>query len=147
MTPYRRRFVLLAALFFCASMTFCSYFIHYDDYSRLIANHYSESAHLLLKESRVEEAMELFQKAIERSDHRAYPHFALGQMLWLRGEKALAVGEFRRALIIYPAHSRAHHELGLALAVLGRVSEAAAHCRKAHELDPDLFTRPDCSAP
>lgn len=135
------------ALVLCAGMSLRAYLSRYESYSRIIADRYTDQGHLLLQRGRTAEAAGRFRLAIARSDHRAYPHFVLGQLLWLKGEKDGAVHEFRQALRIHPEHSRAHHQLGVALAALGRGVEAAEHCRKAHLLDPAVFTRPDCSAP
>jgi tetratricopeptide (TPR) repeat protein len=58
--------------------------------------------------------------------------------LCARGQPALAIVYYRKALAIDPGNAQAHNNIGLALQQLGQVEEALPHHRRALALKPDM---------
>jgi len=61
-----------------------------------------------------------------------------GQELAANKRRAEAIVLFREALVAYPAYPLAHHELGVALAESGDLTNAEANLRRALVLAPDF---------
>jgi len=55
-----------------------------------------------------------------------------------RGDYANAIARLERALALREGYPDAHHNLALALAAVGRRSEAITHARRAVDLRPDF---------
>ncbi len=59
------------------------------------------------------------------------PHRLKGEILWQRGERELAVREFRRELLSNPCSAEAHLRIGIQLRAAGQHAEAELHLRNA----------------
>jgi serine/threonine-protein kinase len=96
-------------------------------------------AYLLLGSYWVEaitEAKAAATEALAIDPSLAEGHIALGHIkLWLDWDWAAAEREFRQGLSLSPNSALAHNQLAGYLAVLGRMPEAIAEARRAHDLD------------
>jgi protein O-mannosyl-transferase len=92
---------------------------------------------VLLDRGQTDEAMFLFQKALEIKPDYAEGHYLLGLALVARGRLDEAIAHCQRALEIKPDYAEAHNNLGCLLRDRGRLVEATAHFRTALEIDPN----------
>ncbi len=100
-------------------------------------------AHLLEEMGRGAEAEAIFHDLTDRRPHVAWNLVCFGKCLKARGraddarrilDQAVTAG--RGALELAPDSARAHLDLGLALAALGKPADAEAECRAAVQLKP-----------
>jgi len=87
-------------------------------------------------------AREAAMKALEIDDLLAEAHASLGFTLALYfWDWSAAEREFKRAIKLEPDYANAHHWYGFVyLVAMGRLDEAIAEVRRAHELDPLSLT-------
>ncbi len=90
----------------------------------------------LLEKGDDEQAMGLYQKAIDLNPGYAPAQYNLADGLLQKGQVDQAIALFQKALEINPSLSRAHDNLGNALLQKGLVDEAITQYRKAIELKP-----------
>jgi Flp pilus assembly protein TadD len=79
---------------------------------------------LLVKQGKVEEAIDALRRAVTLDAQEFEAHWALGRALAVRERYQDAVSSFQKAIAIAPNRSDAHYQLGLALKRLGRTEEA-----------------------
>ncbi len=75
-------------------------------------------------------------KAVELEETLPEAHLALGYVLALNWEWALAGREFKHAIELAPGNSRAHQYYAAYLVVMGRPRESIAELKRALEADP-----------
>lgn len=91
----------------------------------------------LIKEGRVEEAIDHCQKAL--AIHPDYPdvHLNLGHAYAKRSNWTEAITSYRAAIRTAPNSAKAHSSLAVSLATQGETDEAIAQFREAIRIDPD----------
>jgi tetratricopeptide (TPR) repeat protein len=87
-------------------------------------------------EGRVDEAMALYQKALELNPNYAESQYNLGVAFFQKGQDDLAISHYQMALKIDPYFAKGHWNLGIALFQQGRVDEAFAQFKRALEINP-----------
>jgi tetratricopeptide (TPR) repeat protein len=97
---------------------------------------------------RWEEAVEVYRGAVRARPGDDDAQERLGHaLLHLLGRPEEAVGPLQEAIRLRPDRASAHAELGIALAALGRATEAVAAFEQADRLDPGyLESRPAARA-
>jgi protein O-mannosyl-transferase len=78
----------------------------------------------------------LWAEAVDRAPNRYRPRLLLGQALQDEGRRAEALEQYQVALRLRPQEETAYMKLGLCLAELGRLDEAAAAFNKLRALNP-----------
>jgi serine/threonine-protein kinase len=92
---------------------------------------------ILQTRGRLTEAIHHLQKAVALEPGNDSAHLRLALALQTQGRRLdRAIHHYEQALRINPKLPKARHNLGAALAALGRPDEAINHFRKAVELDP-----------
>ncbi|AFM26666.1 tetratricopeptide repeat protein [Desulfomonile tiedjei] len=91
---------------------------------------------VLLKQGKVAEAEKHFRTAIAISPQFPDAYYQLGKCL-LDKDPQNAIKLITRALALDPDHSLANTEIGVILAISGRLTEAESHFRKALKRDPN----------
>ena len=86
---------------------------------------------------RPDDAIARFREAIRINSNYASPHSNLGVVLRTR-DKLAAEEECRKAVLLCPDSASFHNNLGLGLAELNRLEEAASEFREAIRIEPDL---------
>ena len=84
----------------------------------------------------LEVALKTAKKALSLDDKDAVAYFALGRVYMMRGEHDASVAELETALELNPSFAQAHHGLGFALTLSGRLEEAGEALDKAIRLSP-----------
>jgi len=80
----------------------------------------------------------LWTSVTEVNPHDALAHLNLGSaLLEIPGRMPDAIGEYQRAVQIYPNYAEAHNNLGALLLESGRTTEAVVEYQAAVRLDPD----------
>ena len=92
-------------------------------------------SHLLMKEKRWDESLALSKRLLEL-DPMGYWNVHLGEHYRARGDRTLALEQFRRAVELDANLPNAQWELGRFLLEEGRVAEALPHLEIANRLDP-----------
>jgi tetratricopeptide (TPR) repeat protein len=100
------------------------------------AEEHAALAMALLKENRIDEAMEHWQTSLELNPDNAFVQFSLGTALLSRGRLDEAVLHLQEAVRIAPDYAIAHHDLGVALQQKGKTDEAIEHYLRAFQLEP-----------
>jgi len=88
-------------------------------------------------QSKLAEAIEHYQRALQMRPDYADAYFNLGNALLQQGKLAEASDHYRQALAIKRDHARAHNNWGVVLARQGKLAEASDHFRQALRLKPD----------
>jgi adenylate cyclase len=84
----------------------------------------------------LEAALTAAKKALALDDKDPVAYFALGRVYMMRGEHDASVAELETALELNPSLAQAHHGLGFALTLSGRLEEAAEALDNAIRLSP-----------
>jgi spermidine synthase len=99
----------------------------------------------LMRDDEVEAAIREFQRALERDPRSPNARANLGQIRLEQGSVLLqsrqyagAAAMLREAVDLMPDSAEAHNDLGVALASMGRVSEAMVQFQRAVSLEPDF---------
>jgi tetratricopeptide (TPR) repeat protein len=103
------------------------------------ANYFT--GNILVKQGRVNEALEHFQKALALEPGSAAFHGGLGTAYYQKKRMDEAIVQYQKALEIKPDFAEAaeaHNNLGYALLQKERVNEAITHFQKALEIEPDF---------
>ena len=79
----------------------------------------------------------LWRHALAINDQSFFAHHFLGTALFVKGQRAEAIAQFRKSLAINPAYASAHAGLANALSEIGDLENSVAEYRKALELDAD----------
>jgi tetratricopeptide (TPR) repeat protein len=87
---------------------------------------------------RPDEAIALFQKAVQIDPGFAEGHSNLGVLLANSGRRDEAIGEYRRALEIDPQFAMAYYNLGIVLGNCKQIDEAIDQYQHALKIDPRL---------
>ena len=96
---------------------------------------YNDLGCLLIQQRRWQQAINLYQRAIELQPHQAVLHCNLGKVLF-RDDPMQAIAAYRRAIQLQPAFGLAHYNLGLALQHQNQ-HQAALECfQQALRLEP-----------
>jgi len=75
-------------------------------------------------------------KAIELDSSLAEAHTAMAEVYSFQWRWKESLAENERAITLQPGYGAGHHNVALALALIGRNAEALAHINRARELDP-----------
>jgi Flp pilus assembly protein TadD len=92
---------------------------------------------IALEDGRVDEALELLERATGLQPHDPVTHLNLAKVRLTAGDRDGAEDELREAVRVEPDHALAHARLAQLLAVNGDFAGANRHARKAIELEPD----------
>ncbi|HUB80062.1 MAG TPA: tetratricopeptide repeat protein [Bryobacteraceae bacterium] len=84
-------------------------------------------------------APRFYNKLVETSPDSAKAHYSIGVEYAADGDDNRAIGEYDRAVAIFPAYAEAYRNRGNALARLGRRAEAIASYQQALRFDPGDF--------
>ena len=88
-------------------------------------------------QSKLAEAIEHYQRALQMRPDYADAYFNLGNALFQQGKLAEASDHYRQALAIKRDHARAHNNWGVVLARQGKLAEAGDHFQAALHIGPD----------
>src|SRR5262245_16252128 len=75
-------------------------------------------------------------KAIELDSSLAEAHTAMAEVYSFQWRWKESLAENERAITLNPGYGAGHHNVALALALIGRNAEALTHMQRARELDP-----------
>jgi TolB-like protein/DNA-binding winged helix-turn-helix (wHTH) protein/Flp pilus assembly protein TadD len=75
-------------------------------------------------------------KAIELDSSLAEAHTAMAEVYSFQWRWKESLAENERAITLNPGYGAGHHNVALALALIGRNAEALTHIQRARELDP-----------
>ena len=75
-------------------------------------------------------------KAIELDSSLAEAHTAMAEVYSFQWRWKESLAESERAITLNPGYGAGHHNIALALALIGRNAEALTHIQRARELDP-----------
>ncbi len=76
------------------------------------------------------------KKATALDDKDAVGYFALGRVLMMMGDHDASIAQLENSIRLNPSFSQAHHGLGFALALAGRLEEAVEASEMAIRLSP-----------
>jgi len=99
---------------------------------------YSNLGNALLQKGRVDEAIQMCEKALELQPDFAEPHNNLANALLQKGRVDDALRHYQKALQIRPDLAVAHCNVGYILLQRGRVDDAMAYFQKAVDLRPEF---------
>jgi len=88
-------------------------------------------------QSKLAEAIEHYQRALQMRPDYADAYFNLGNALFQQGKVAEASDHYRQALAIKRDHARAHNNWGVVLARQGKLAEAGDHFQAALHIGLD----------
>jgi tetratricopeptide (TPR) repeat protein len=94
-------------------------------------------ATVLVREGRVPESIQIYEKALRVTPDDADGHFNLAYALEQTGKVREGIGHYEQALRIKPDYVEARFNLGNALSRAGRFDEAIGHYEQAVRLKPD----------
>src|SRR5438874_7339423 len=93
----------------------------------------------LLRQNRLPEARERFERAVALDPASADAHYMLGWVREQASDLAGAAAEYESALARAPGRAEVHDRLGFVRGEQGRTEEAVVRFREAVRLDPRLF--------
>jgi serine/threonine protein kinase/TolB-like protein/Flp pilus assembly protein TadD len=106
-------------------------------YAGLAHAFYVQSSNYLPSKVAMPKARAAALRALAMDDSLAEAHASLALVkAFYEWDWAGAETEYKRAIELNPGYASAHHWYGWYLALTGRLKEAIAQIRKAHELDP-----------
>jgi tetratricopeptide (TPR) repeat protein len=91
---------------------------------------------LATQAGRFQDAIHLFDTAIQADSHQSTYYLNLGNALHLNGQVESATIAYRQCLHLSPNSGTGHSNLGMALLTLGRLDEAVQHLQNASALLP-----------
>jgi TolA-binding protein len=97
-------------------------------------------ANQLLRDGKLEDAVAIYQKAIDQNPNFYLSHHNLGEVLWKFGRLEEAATAFQKAIQLKPSAAWSYFNLAQVLEQLGREDEAIASYEKASELNPQLLS-------
>ena len=100
--------------------------------------HTAEVRHLISSnpEMQTNLAAQAVERALSLAPHSARAHYALGDVLHIRGDLEGALRAYQTAVEIDPSNSWAHLRVGVMKHALGRLEEVPAHMAIAKRLNP-----------
>ena len=101
---------------------------------------YNNLGNILSQKGRLDEALAIFQKALEIDPDDGKVHYNLGGALLQKGKVDEAIAHFQKAIEIDPHNPAAQDDLGSALLQKGEIDEAIVHFQKSLEINPDNAT-------
>jgi serine/threonine protein kinase/TolB-like protein/Tfp pilus assembly protein PilF len=106
-------------------------------YAGLANAYYVQSSNYLPPKQAMPKAKAAALRALEMDDGLAEAHASLALVkAFYEWDWAGAETEYQRAIELNPGYASAHHWYGWYLSLIGRLSEAIAQIKKAHDLDP-----------
>jgi tetratricopeptide (TPR) repeat protein len=95
---------------------------------------------LLSEAGKVDEAVEVFRKAIEVRPDLYLPYYYYGQSSVRQGKEncETAIQMLQKAIVLNPSFAEAHYELGKALLQAGRMDDAIVALKESVDLKPEL---------
>jgi tetratricopeptide (TPR) repeat protein len=95
---------------------------------------------LLSQAGKVDEAVEVFRKAIDVRPDLYLPYYYYGQTSGRQGKENNETGiqMLQKAISLNPSFAEAHYELGKALLQAGKMNDALAALKKSLDLKPEL---------
>ena len=99
-----------------------------------------QQANQLLRDGKLEDAVAIYQKAIDQNPNFYLSHHNLGEVLWKFGRLEEAATAFQKAIELKPSAAWSYFNLAQVLEQLGREDEAIASYEKASELNPQLLS-------
>ena len=99
-----------------------------------------QQANQLLRDGKLEDAVAIYQKAIDQNPNFYLSHHNLGEVLWKFGRLEEAATAFQKAIELKPSAAWSYFNLAQVLEQLGREDEAIASYEKASELNPQLIS-------
>ncbi|MGD8273772.1 MAG: tetratricopeptide repeat protein [Desulfobacterales bacterium] len=100
------------------------------------ARPYNNLGVALATAGRVEEAYQMYRRALQIKPDYATAHYNLGYTLARHGHLDEGLIHLRESLRLNPNDKEAHNDIGIALVMQGRLNEAVHHFRKALQLSP-----------
>lgn len=98
-----------------------------------------KAGNLAMEDGKLEEAAELYRRAVEADPEDALAQYNLGFVLIRFGQRDEAEKRFRKAIELDPDYRNAHYNLASVLAQDGRWEKAAEHYERAVEIDPEDY--------
>ena len=92
---------------------------------------------LFLRQGKLDDAMEQFQKSLDIMPDNAEALNNLGNVLAMKGEAQAAIAQYQKALALQPLYADAHYDQANVLRKQGKLDEAIAQYRAALEIAPD----------
>ncbi|PIQ95658.1 MAG: hypothetical protein COV67_13720 [Nitrospinae bacterium CG11_big_fil_rev_8_21_14_0_20_56_8] len=86
------------------------------------------------EEQRYDEAIEAYQRAIERGPKNPKAYYSLGGIYNYKQMLPEAEEAFKKAIFLDPTHHDAHYSLGFTYELMGRKEDAEREYRRAHDL-------------
>lgn len=93
----------------------------------------------LLRQGRVDEAIEEYHKALRLKSNNSIAHHGLAVALAQNNQIDQAIFHFNRAIMLRPNYAKAHSDLAVALLRKGDVKSALEHLRESIRLRPNLW--------
>jgi len=97
---------------------------------------YLKLGETLVKQNRPDEAISIYQTAMQRFPENPEIYLHLGKAMAAKNDRVGAMAAYRRAIAIDPNHYWSHHHLGDILAEEGKLLEAIASYHRAIETNP-----------
>ena len=101
------------------------------------SNKYKEEGNKLFMKRNYKEAIEMYTKAIEKSNMSIY-HTNRALCYYKMQQWPMAIEDCRRAIELDPHSVKAHFYMGQAACELNQFDEALVHLKRAHELTKEL---------
>ena len=99
---------------------------------------YTHIADILLEQGKFDEAISLYNKALQSAPSFIDLRFNLGIALAKSGKLAEAAQEYEKILLIQPQNAFAHNNLGLVFSRQGKFDQAIEHFNQALQIAPDF---------
>lgn len=99
-----------------------------------------QQANQHLRDGKLEDAVAIYQKAIDQNPNFYLSHHNLGEVLWKFGRLEEAATAFQKAIELKPSAAWSYFNLAQVLEQLGRKEESIASYEKASELNPQLVS-------
>jgi len=98
----------------------------------------NDLGNLLVVVGRVDEAEEIYRRALELDPEMASAQYNLGLLLAQRGEQKLALQRFEQVLDVHPDNAWAHYQAGAIFEARHAKKKALRHYAEAFRLNPQL---------
>lgn len=102
------------------------------------AQDYHKLGQTFWEQGKVEDAIDLYQRAIERNPNLGASYYQLAEILTEREDWQKAREIYEQLLKKDPQQARAHHKLGTVSLQQGKLAEAIAQFHQAIECDPEF---------
>ncbi|MEP2028145.1 MAG: tetratricopeptide repeat protein [Paracoccaceae bacterium] len=102
-------------------------YVHYQS----VVMHWSKDF-----ENSLDEGMKAARKALAADERDAVAFFSIGRIYMMQGRQDDAIAALQSSISLNPSFAQAHHGLGMALCLAGRLEEAHAACDMCERLSP-----------